>query len=79
MALAGGLFARSHGVRDFGASDHLCTGRTRLVRIVDDFVFLPRWATRVPRVDDAHLVVRFCDRLGAVPRTHSTAVEYLNT
>jgi hypothetical protein len=30
-------------------------------------------------VDDALIVVRFCDRLGALPCIDSTVVEHLNT
>jgi hypothetical protein len=79
MALAGGLFARSHVARDSGASGHFCASRARLVRTVDDSAFLPRGATRIPCVDDARVVVRLCDRLGALLCTNSTAVEPLNT
>ena len=79
MALAGGLLARSHVARDFGASGHFCARRARLVRTVDDSIFLSRGATGIPCVDDARLVVRLCDRLGALPCVDSTAVEHLNT
>lgn len=69
MALAGGLPARSHGARDSGASGHFCARNARFVRAIDDPIFLFRWATRIPCVDDARIVVRLCDRLGAVPHT----------
>ncbi len=78
MALAGGLFARSHGARDSGASGHFCALRARPVGTVDDSIFLLRWATRIPRVDDARIVVGLCDRVGALPRIDSNAVEHLN-
>ena len=68
MALAGGLLARSDGARDSGASGHICARGARFVRVIDDSIFLPRWAARIPCVDDARIVVRFCDRLGALPR-----------
>ena len=79
MALAGRLFARSHGARDSGASGHFCARSARFVRAIDDSIFLPRWATRIPCVDDARVVHRLCDRLGALPCIDSTAVEPLNT
>ena len=79
MALAGGLFARSHGARDSGASGHFCARSARFVRAIDDSIFLPRWATRIPCMDDARVVVKLCDRLGALPCIDSTAVEPLST
>lgn len=74
MALAGGLLARSHGARDFGASGHFCAGDARFARVTDDSIFLPCWTTRIPRVDDARVVVRVCDRFGSLPRIDWTAL-----
>jgi hypothetical protein len=74
MALAGGLLARSHGARDTGASGHFCARRAGFARAVDDSIFLPRWTTRIPGLDDARAVVGLCDRLGALPRVDSTAL-----
>jgi hypothetical protein len=78
MALAGGLLARSHGARDTGASGHFCILNARFVRAIDDAIFLPRWATTVPCVDDARVVLRLCVRLRALPRIDKNAVRYLN-
>jgi hypothetical protein len=68
MALACGLLSRSHDARDSGACGHLCARGARFARAIDDTIFLSRWATRIPRLDDARSVVRLCDRLGALPR-----------
>jgi hypothetical protein len=73
MAVAGGLFPRSLGARDSGARCHFFAGSARLVRTTDDFIFLPRWATRIPRVDDARIVVRLRDRLGFFPSINDAA------
>ena len=77
MALAGGLFARSLGARDSGASGHFCAWGTGVVGTADDTFFLSSGAARIPCVDDARVVVRLCDRLGAIPCIHSIAVEWL--
>ena len=68
MALAGSLLAGPHGAGDSAASGHFCARSTRFARGIDDSIFPPRWATRVPCVDDARVVARLCDRPGAVPR-----------
>src|SRR5271154_2222145 len=78
MALAGGLLARSHGAGDSGASGNFCARSARFVGAIDDSIFLPRWGTRIPGVDNARVVVGLCDRLGALPCIDSTTVEYLN-
>ena len=77
MALASGVLARSHGAGDFGASGHFCARCARFVRAIDDSIFPPRWATTIPCVDDARVVVRLRDRLGALPCIDSIAVEKL--
>jgi hypothetical protein len=74
MDLAGGLLARSHDASDSGASGNFCARNARFVGTIDDFVFLSRWATRIPSVDDARVVVGLCDRLVAVPRIDSAAI-----
>ena len=79
MALAGGVFPRPHVARDSGASGHFCVRRARFVRPIDDSIFLPRGAARIPCVDDARIVVRLCHRLGTLPCIDSTAVGHLNT
>ena len=79
MALASRLFARPHAARDSGAPGYIYASSPRLVRAVDDAILLSRWAARIPRVDDACVVVGLCDCLGALPRIDSTAVESLNT
>ena len=68
MALASSVSAHAHGARDTGASCHFCARDARFVGAIDDSSFLPRWAARISGVDDARLVVRLCDRLGAVLR-----------
>jgi len=78
MALASGLFAASYVARDSGAPGDFYASSPRLVRAVDDAILLSRWAARIPRVDDACVVVGLCDRLGALPRIDSTAVKSLN-
>lgn len=78
MALAGGLLAGPHVARDSGASGYFCARSTRLVRAIDDSVFLSCGAARISRGDDACAVVRLRDRLGALPCVDSTAVECLN-
>src|SRR5580704_9322586 len=77
MALASGLFARSHVARDSGAPGHFCVCSTRVVGAVDDAILLSRWAARLPSLDDARVVVRLRDRLGALPCIDSIAVEKL--
>jgi len=79
MDLAGGVFARSHDARDSGALDQFCPRSARSVRAIDDSFFLSSGATRFPRVDDGRIVVRLCNRLGALPCADSTAIEHLNT
>jgi hypothetical protein len=79
MAAAGGVFACSYGARDSGASGYFYASSTRLVGAVDDSIFLSRWTARIPCMDDARIVARVCDRLGALPCIDSTAVEHLNT
>ena len=79
MALPSGLFARLNVARDSGAPGDFCVCGTRFVGAVDDAILLSRWAARLPSLDDARIVVRFRNRLGALPCTHSTAVEHLNT
>lgn len=74
MALAGGLLARSHGARDSGASSHFCARSDCVARAINDSVFLPRWDTRIPCVDDARVVARLCDRVIAVLRIDKTPV-----
>jgi len=74
MVLAGGLLARSHGARDSGAPGHFCVCSTRVVGAVDDAILLSRWATRLPSLDDARVVVKLCDRLVAVLRVDQTAL-----
>ena len=78
MALAGGVPADSHDARDSGTSGDFCVRSARFVRAVDDSLFLSRGAARFPRVDDARLVVRLCNRLGALPCADSTAIGQLN-
>ena len=68
MALVGSVLARSHGAGDSGAYCHFCAGIARLAWAIDDSILLPCCATKLPRVDHARVVVRFCDRVGAVPR-----------
>ena len=79
MAMAGGLFARSHGARDSGASDYVCARRARLAGTAYDSIFLSRGAARLPRVDDARVVVGFRPCFGALLCIDSTAVEPLTT
>ena len=79
MALAGGVPPDSHDARDSGTSGDFCVCSARFVGDVDDSLFLSRGAARFPRVDDARLVVRLCNRLGALPCADSTAIEHLNT
>jgi hypothetical protein len=68
MAVARGLSARSHGSRDSGAPRHFCARSARFARAIGHSIFLPRWATTVPCVDDARVVIRLCDGLGALLR-----------
>src|SRR5271154_5917738 len=77
MALASGLFARPYVARDSGAPGHFCVCSARVVGAVDDAILLSRWAARLPSLDDARVVVRLCDRLGALPCIDSIAVEWL--
>jgi hypothetical protein len=52
MAVASDLFARSHVARDSGALGHFCVCSTRVVGAADDAILLPRWAARLPSLDD---------------------------
>jgi hypothetical protein len=52
MALAGGVFAGSHGAGDSGAFGHFCARSARFARAIDDSTFLRRWAASIPRLDD---------------------------
>jgi hypothetical protein len=79
MALAGGLFTRSHVARNSGAFGHFCVLGARFVGAIDDSIFLFRGAPRIPCMDDARVIVRFCNRLGSLLRIDSTAVDPLNT
>src|SRR5580698_9906506 len=79
MALASGLFSGPHVARDSGAPGDICVRSPCIVGSVDDAILLSRWAARIPRADDARIVVGLCDCLGALPRIDSTAVESLNT
>jgi len=75
MQLAGGLLAGSHVARHSGAGSHVRSGRARIVRRLDDPILQARWIARIPGVDDARVVARLCDRLGALSCIDSSAVE----
>jgi len=75
MDLAGGLLAGSHVVRDSGACGQFRSGRARIIRRLDDPILQARWTARIPRVDDARVVARLCDRLGTLSCIDSSAVE----
>ena len=79
MALASGVYAGPYVACDSGAPSYIYASSPRLVRAVDDAILLSRWAARIPRVDDARVVVGLCDCLGALPCIDSTALESLNT
>jgi hypothetical protein len=77
MALASGLFARPFVARDSGAPGRFYVRSTHVVGVVDDAPLLSRWAARLPSMDDARVVVRLCDRFGALPCIDSNAVEWV--
>jgi hypothetical protein len=79
MDLAGGLLTGPHAARDSRTPGDIRICSTGIVGPVDDGLLLSRGTTRIPRVDDARVVLGFRDRPGALPRLDSIAVETLIT
>jgi hypothetical protein len=68
------VFAGSHGAGDSGAFGHFCTRNSRSVGVIDDSIFLLRWATRIPGVNHVRVVAGLRDRLGALSGIDQTVV-----